>query len=219
MERKGAAMWFAIGVFGASFAGLMCGILIALGNLDVKWSDAVTAIGTVVAAIGTVGTLIFQAAQNAKLQRQQRVQALIQQHAEADLVGQWFEHLEFLMEHLGALVPGTNAASFAQQWREDVNEFNDEIKRESSRITSTTGHGLYRALTSYVRGLERISSLLTESNSRWERETSGTRYLNSVRQAATQSKKHALEWKDVVEMDLAKARSEAIKKRPSSLWW
>lgn len=52
-------MWFAIGLFGAAFSGLMGGIGIALGNAGVKWSDAVSAIGTVVAAIGTVGALFF----------------------------------------------------------------------------------------------------------------------------------------------------------------
>lgn len=206
-------MWFAIWLFGAGFIGLMWGIWIALSNVDVKWSDAMSAIGTVVAAVGTVGTLAFQAFQNAKLQRQQRVQALIQDHAEAELVSQWFHHFRLLTNHASVITPDARAAAFTQRWREDIENFLAEIKRESSRIMSVTGHGLFRTLMYYVDGLERVSVMFEQSTSLWDREFLQKTLLKQLQDESSNLENQVREWRSDIERDLIQARSERDKVR------
>lgn len=79
-------MLFALWLAGAVFIGLMGGLGFAANYDPVKWSDAVSAFGSVVGAIGTVGTLIFLAWQNFLSRRDLLAQRLTNELGEWELL-------------------------------------------------------------------------------------------------------------------------------------
>lgn len=137
-------LWIA----GAVFAGLMGGLGFAATYDPVKWSDAVTAIGTVIAAIGTVGTLGYQVVQTAKAQRQLRTQALLAEHMEAELVQMWLRELLHLIHYRSTLFTFGRQVSDEDlaAWKGELLSVRDKVKDGRSRITSRLGHRFYLAI-------------------------------------------------------------------------
>lgn len=137
-------LWIA----GALFVGLMGGLGFAATNDPVKWSDAVTAIGTVIAAIGTVGTLGYQVVQTAKAQRQLRTQALLAEHMEAELVQMWLRELQHLIAYRSAFFSFGGQVSDEElaAWKGELLSARDKVKDGRSRITSRLGHRFYLAI-------------------------------------------------------------------------
>ncbi|OAE52966.1 hypothetical protein A7J67_18355 [Achromobacter xylosoxidans] len=158
-------MLHALWITGAVFAGLMGGLGFAATYDPVKWSDAVTAIGTVIAAIGTVGTLGYQVVQTAKAQRQLRTQALLAEHMEAELVQMWLLELRHLIDYYSMVFKSGRQMSDADLavWKGELSSVRDKVKDGRARITSRLGHRFYLAIDDAL-GL--ANSLLNRASSR-----------------------------------------------------
>lgn len=158
-------MLHALWITGAVFAGLMGGLGFAATYDPVKWSDAVTAIGTVIAAIGTVGTLGYQVVQTAKAQRQLRTQALLAEHMEAELVQMWLLELLHLIDYYSRVLESGREISDADLavWKGDLLSVRDKVKDGRARITSRLGHRFYLAIDD---ALGWANSLLNRQSSR-----------------------------------------------------
>ncbi|WP_454669188.1 hypothetical protein [Achromobacter kerstersii] len=161
-------MLHALWITGAVFAGLMGGLGFAAAYNPVKWSDAVTAIGTVIAAIGTVGTLGYQVVQTAKAQRQLRIQALLGEHMESELVQMWLRELLHSLRHRGAFLEfdGQVSDEYLEDWKGELLSLRDKVMDGRSRITSRLGHRFYLAIED---ALGWANSLLNRASSRHPR--------------------------------------------------
>lgn len=147
---------------GAAFAGVMGGVIITAVDADAKWWEAFSAIGTIIAAVGTVGTLAYQAVQNARVQALLRDQAMQQEFVEAEQLQQWIRDLVYVSLEMYRVIknPDAYAQSDAAAAREKFERAHERFKNGKVRISSKMGQKLASLIDgSYRHGLELASSL------------------------------------------------------------
>jgi hypothetical protein len=152
------AFWLA----GAIFAGLMGGVVIASVDVEAKWWEALSAIGTIIAAVGTVGTLAYQALQNARVQALLRAQLMQQEFVEAEQLEQWMRDLVYVSREMYRIIkqPDDYAQVHAAAAREKFERAHDGLKGGKVRISSKMGLKLAPLVdASYRFGLEIATSL------------------------------------------------------------
>lgn len=186
-------MLHAFWVIGAVFAGLMGGLGFAISHDPVKWTDVVTAIGTLIAAIGTVGTLAYQVVQTAKAQQQLRTQAMLQEHMEADLVQQWLHELSHMTSYLAmrlARDPELSDAGLGA-WKDQLSVIHDRVKDGRSRISSRMGHQFYAVIND---ALSRLNMLINRTS-----RPSGYSSFTDVRETARELERMLEMWRNQTE--------------------
>lgn len=194
------ALWIA----GAVFVGLMGGLGFAATYDPVKWSDAVTAIGTVIAAIGTVGTLGYQVIQTAKAQRQLRIQALLGEQMESELLQMWLRELRHVLDYHAIRLQFEERVSDDElaAWNGDLSLIRDKFKEGRTRINSRLGHRMYLAVGD-VLGL--ASSLVNGASSDYPR-SNPEYFADSFRELSDMLSKmldQATEWRRDLDLRLA----------------
>ncbi|MFY3603304.1 hypothetical protein ACOTHZ_11300 [Achromobacter xylosoxidans] len=124
-----------LGMVSAVFTGLMWGIVIASVNTSAKWWEAASAVGTVVAAVGTAGTLGFLVWQNYHLRNEQKLQRLMQEYVDADNL---IRHMVRL-RRIGNCVNGPGLASQLSA----LEELCEQIDSAKSRVSGQPGAAMY----------------------------------------------------------------------------
>lgn len=183
-------MWlWAIWLFGSAFAGLMWGIVIASANVSAKWWEAVSAVGGVVAALGTAGTLGFLVWENYLLRRQQKVQGLMQQYADADGLARYLSRLR----RIAACVEDPGLSSQLPQ----LEELCTQIDSAKSRVSGQPGAAMY------LNGLECAITLRDAADKQpggsWE---AYIRHVAHIDEVAEQLWKDVTDWRSRVIVDV-----------------
>ncbi|PTN48517.1 hypothetical protein DAI43_29735, partial [Achromobacter xylosoxidans] len=140
--------------------GLMGGLGFAATYDPVKWSDAVTAIATVFAAVGTVGTLVYQVLQTAKTQRQLMVQEMLQEQTEAELLQRWLAELLHSARHLSTRMQGNQKFSETEVavWKDELASMRAKVAQGKGRISSRLGHKFYEGFEELLNWIDWMTS-------------------------------------------------------------
>lgn len=198
-------MIWAFSLFGAAFAGVTWGICIALANTNATWWDAVSAVGTAFAALGTVGTLAFQARQNAKMQNQLRFQDLVVQHSEEEILRQW---LKMIREIMGFWRPisadefkDMAAEESALRWGQQLEAVLQEVQTGRARFTTKLGNSQYFATSDLLHSALSIQRECL-SNSSPEMTEAAARCLSALHRRLNDVSRRIFDWKVSVENEM-----------------